>query len=149
MLEQEETDYLLDMCELYDLRFIVIADRWDFAKGPQRTVEDLKERYYAIAAELTKARAGMELLASNQPLLRQPYDAQKERERKAYLAMALSRTPLQARSIPLQACRCSLRIALLATRCAACTFWLMPCLTLAMVARSSIPGRPVCSTEWA
>lgn len=99
---QEETDYLLDWCERLDLRFIVIADRWAFEKGPKRTVEDLKERYYAIAAELTKARAGTELLASNQPLLRQPYDAQKERERKEFLLMTLSRTPIQVRiPIPL------------------------------------------------
>lgn len=26
---REETDYLLDLCELYDLRFIIIADRYE------------------------------------------------------------------------------------------------------------------------
>jgi DNA methyltransferase 1-associated protein 1 len=25
---REETDYLLDLCELYDLRFVVITDRY-------------------------------------------------------------------------------------------------------------------------
>ena len=91
---QEETDYLLDMCENLDLRFILIADRWDFP-GPKRTVEDLKEHYYAIAYELAVARAGDKALANNNLIVRQPFDAQKERERKEFLHLSLNRSQQQ------------------------------------------------------
>ena len=39
---KEETDQLFDLCERFDLRFVVIADRFPST----RTVEELKERYY-------------------------------------------------------------------------------------------------------
>ena len=40
---REETDQLFELCERFDLRFIVIADRFPTA----RSVEDLKSRYYS------------------------------------------------------------------------------------------------------
>ncbi len=40
---REETDNLFDLCEQFDLRFIIIADRFT----PPRTVEELKGRYYS------------------------------------------------------------------------------------------------------
>ena len=40
---KEDTDRLFDLCEQFDLRFIVIADRFT----PPRTVEQLKSRYYS------------------------------------------------------------------------------------------------------
>lgn len=40
---REETDQLFDMCERFDMRFIIIADRF----SPPRTVEELKHRYYS------------------------------------------------------------------------------------------------------
>jgi hypothetical protein len=36
---REETDYLLDLCENFDLRFIIIADRYEFAGTAQRSIE--------------------------------------------------------------------------------------------------------------
>lgn len=39
---KEETDHLFELCERFDLRFIIIADRFP----TQRTVEELKDRYY-------------------------------------------------------------------------------------------------------
>ena len=89
---QEETDYLLDLCERLDLRFIIISDRWNFPGGPKRTVEDLKERYYSIAHQLLVARHGSVELVANNPLIRQTFEAQKERERKELLRMSLTRT---------------------------------------------------------
>lgn len=41
-----ETDHLFDLCRRFDLRFILIHDRWDLSKYPARTVEELKERYF-------------------------------------------------------------------------------------------------------
>uniref|UniRef100_A0A452ZPQ5 dAMP1 SANT/Myb-like domain-containing protein n=1 Tax=Aegilops tauschii subsp. strangulata TaxID=200361 RepID=A0A452ZPQ5_AEGTS len=40
---REETDQLFELCQRFDLRFIVIADRFPTA----RSVEDLKSRYYS------------------------------------------------------------------------------------------------------
>ena len=40
---KEETDQLFDLCEQFDLRFIVIADRFN----PPRSIEELKSRYYS------------------------------------------------------------------------------------------------------
>ena len=51
---QAETDHLIDLCQRFDLRFIVIHDRWDRAAFRDRSVEDLKERYYSICATLSK-----------------------------------------------------------------------------------------------
>jgi len=72
---KEETDYLLDLCREYDLRWIIIADRYDpqdipspkppasapdgatnggtevVRQYPVRTMEALKARYYSIAAK--------------------------------------------------------------------------------------------------
>lgn len=53
---QAETDHLMDLCQRFDLRFIVIHDRWDRAAFRDRSVEDLKERYYNICAILSKVR---------------------------------------------------------------------------------------------
>lgn len=43
---RDETDYLWDLCEKFDLRFIVIYDRYD--PKYNRSVEDLKERFYQV-----------------------------------------------------------------------------------------------------
>ena len=43
---RQETDHLLDLCGRFDLRFLVVHDRWDRATfKTQRTVEDLKVRH--------------------------------------------------------------------------------------------------------
>ncbi|KAI4208531.1 MAG: hypothetical protein LQ346_000041 [Caloplaca aetnensis] len=61
---KEETDYLMDLAYEFDLRWIVIADRYDYkplepvrnsdaivkaAPTKHRTMEDLKARYYQVA----------------------------------------------------------------------------------------------------
>lgn len=43
MWTKEDTDQLFDLCERFDLRFVVIADRFPSS----RTVEELKDRYYS------------------------------------------------------------------------------------------------------
>lgn len=46
---REETDYLMELCDKYDLRFILVQDRWDRDRFKvERSVEDIKERYYMI-----------------------------------------------------------------------------------------------------
>ncbi|KAK3590712.1 hypothetical protein CHS0354_012286 [Potamilus streckersoni] len=87
---RQETDYLFDLCKRFDLRFIIIHDRWDREKYPNRSVEDLKERYYNICNTLTKVRAP----AGTEPKIR-PFDAEHERKRKLQLIKLFERTPEQ------------------------------------------------------
>ncbi|EXJ81667.1 hypothetical protein A1O1_07732 [Capronia coronata CBS 617.96] len=76
---KEETDYLMNLCREYDLRWVVIADRYDPdqisgatqlpqdgeangtelvrpSKYPARSMEALKQRYYAIAAKMLEVQ---------------------------------------------------------------------------------------------
>lgn len=87
---KEETDYLMEMCTRFDLRFGVIHDRWDRKRFPvERTIEDLKERYYFAYNQLAKARAFVE------PPKFKEYDAQHERKRKQQLSNLYNRTKEQ------------------------------------------------------
>lgn len=45
---KEETDQLFDLCKRFDLRFVIIADRFP----SNRTVEELKDRYYSGIIQL-------------------------------------------------------------------------------------------------
>ncbi|KAJ2553503.1 swr complex subunit [Coemansia sp. RSA 1933] len=105
-----ETSYLLHLCSRFDLRFIVIHDRYysdsdcpSTGIAPGRTLEDIKERYYAICRALIQYRAGddsrdpddLPLQATNKladdlALLR--FDKAKEQERKQYLEALFIRT---------------------------------------------------------
>ncbi|XP_056171134.1 SWR1-complex protein 4-like isoform X2 [Syzygium oleosum] len=89
---KEETDQLFDLCERFDLRFIVIADRFPSS----RTVEELKDRYYSVSRALLSARAAPGDIA-NDPLVKEPYNMSQEVERKRALSMVLSQTKHQER----------------------------------------------------
>uniref|UniRef100_A0A7S2Z5F0 Myb-like domain-containing protein n=1 Tax=Chloropicon laureae TaxID=464258 RepID=A0A7S2Z5F0_9CHLO len=93
---REESDYLMDMCERFDLRFVVIADRYDF-NGATRKVEDLKQRYYDVARKLVIAREGSEKAAAHNPVVKRPFNADHERERKRALEIVLARSAAQER----------------------------------------------------
>lgn len=92
---QAETDYLMDLCVSYDLRFVVIQDRYDWPGGNQDLLkyvhltfhpshflsnqllpfpslpfpQDLKSRYYAICRRLIRSRISAEDLESRQALV--------------------------------------------------------------------------------
>uniref|UniRef100_A0A1B6C5W3 DNA methyltransferase 1-associated protein 1 n=2 Tax=Clastoptera arizonana TaxID=38151 RepID=A0A1B6C5W3_9HEMI len=87
-----ETDHLFDLCRRFDLRFVVIKDRWDSVRFPDRSVEDLKERYYHVCGTLTKIRAGSN---STQESKIYVFDADHERQRKKQLNRLYERTPEQ------------------------------------------------------
>ena len=97
-----ETDHLIDLCKRFDLRFIIIQDRWNReAFSTPRSVEDLKERYYSICNLLAKAKAPATVPSisgvptkNNDPKLR-AYDADHERRRKEQLIKLYDRTPEQ------------------------------------------------------
>ncbi|KAF9620897.1 hypothetical protein IFM89_015294 [Coptis chinensis] len=90
---KEETDQLFDLCERFDLRFIVIADRFQSS----RRVEELKSRYYAVSRAITAARAPTSGDVSGNHLLKEPYNIHQEIERKRALSMVLSQTKQQER----------------------------------------------------
>lgn len=51
---KEETDHLMDLARRFDLRFVIIQDRYDTEKFSKRSIEDLKDRYYKICGILAK-----------------------------------------------------------------------------------------------
>ena len=92
---KDETDYLIGMCEMYDLRFIVIADRYEWP-GKQRSIEDLKSRYYTIARRLLRERISNDDLETRQAQLQTfAFDRNQEVERKRAVEKLFSRTPEQ------------------------------------------------------
>ncbi|XP_028753746.1 SWR1-complex protein 4 [Neltuma alba] len=93
MWTKEETDQLFDLCERFDLRFIVIADRFPSS----RTVEELKDRYYSVSRTLLIARAQSSGDVAMHPLVKEPYNVSQEVERKRALSMYLSQTKQQER----------------------------------------------------
>lgn len=87
---REETDYLLELCSRFDLRFNIIHDRWDRNRFPTpKSVEDLKERYYFVHNQLAKSKAYLD------PPKIKEYDSQHERKRKQQLVNLYNRTKEQ------------------------------------------------------
>ncbi|XP_010518414.1 PREDICTED: SWR1-complex protein 4 [Camelina sativa] len=85
---KEETDQFFEFCHNFDLRFVVIADRFPVS----RTVEELKDRYYSVNRALLRARAQSPADVANHPLIKEPYDITRDRERKRALSMVLSQS---------------------------------------------------------
>ncbi|CAA2981126.1 SWR1-complex 4 [Olea europaea subsp. europaea] len=90
---KEETDRLFDMCEQFDLRFIVIADRFPSS----RTVEELKNRFYSVSRAILVARAPSPGDVVGHSLVKEPYNLSQEIERKRALSMVLSHSKQQER----------------------------------------------------
>jgi DNA methyltransferase 1-associated protein 1 len=92
---KEETDYLMDLCSSYDLRFVVITDRYEWT-GKERSMEDLKARYYAICRRLIRSRISTDDMDARQQLVTTySFDRTREVERKKHVARLFSRTPQQ------------------------------------------------------
>lgn len=58
----------------------------------RRSVEDLKDRYYSICRRLLVAREGGEAAVCNQLMIKYPYNAQHERDRKRAFHTLLTRS---------------------------------------------------------
>ncbi|KAK7100846.1 hypothetical protein V1264_023716 [Littorina saxatilis] len=84
---RQETDHLFDLSKRFDVRFITVHDRWDKQRYRQRSVEDLKERYYSVCNTLTKVRAPQ----GSEPKVK-GFDAEHERRRKSQLIKLFDRT---------------------------------------------------------
>ncbi|KAF8605371.1 hypothetical protein BDV93DRAFT_438963 [Ceratobasidium sp. AG-I] len=93
---REETDYLFDMAREYDVRFLVMHDRYSFPGGVERTVEDLKHRYYGVCRKLLRTRPwGGDESTKAQLLSSFNFDKDREATRKEYLRGLFNRTPAQ------------------------------------------------------
>lgn len=88
---KQETDQLFDLCEQFDLRFIVIADRF----CPPRSVEELKSRYYSAAKAIVLARAATPEDVAEHTLVKDSYNTAHEIERKRALGFVLSQSRQQ------------------------------------------------------
>lgn len=85
---KEETEYLWKMLEQFDLRFVVIHDRYD--KEYQRTVEELKDRYYSCSKVLLEERKEEE-----HSIVKKPFNYDYEVKRKYFLEKLYMRTKHQ------------------------------------------------------
>ncbi|KAK7031301.1 swr complex subunit [Paramarasmius palmivorus] len=96
---REETEYLFNLARDYDLRWYVIHDRYASPTGRDRSIEDLKDRYFSVCRKLVRTRtwAGDEA-SKNQLVNSFQYDkgtCQREQLRKRYLMSLEARTPEQ------------------------------------------------------
>ncbi|KAJ5143631.1 uncharacterized protein N7515_002418 [Penicillium bovifimosum] len=111
---REETDYLVDLVTEYDLRWVVIADRYDYQ--PQmdmepdanalvparkhRTMEQMKARYYYIAATMLSLEHPPSEMSEAEFDLHEKmlkFDPDRERDRKELAALQLNRTADEVR----------------------------------------------------
>jgi len=88
---KEETDQLWELCKMFDLRFIVIADRF----SGNKSLEDIKERYYKISMKLLELNAGPEEDIAKHPLVKFPYHKEHEIARKKQYERLYHRTKEQ------------------------------------------------------
>ena len=83
----EQTRYLWDLIKRYELRFIVIMDRFDEEKYGERTVESLKDRYYSVARTLLENRKMFD-----HPIIKSGYNYEQEMKRRTYLEKTMNKS---------------------------------------------------------
>ena len=89
---KEETDYLWSLLKQFDLRFIVIQDRYDF-NSKDRSIEEIKNRYYSCAKAILDSKGSNE-----HPICQKPYNFEYEVRRKYNLDKLFLRTKSQHES---------------------------------------------------
>lgn len=112
---RQETDYLMDLVEEYDLRWVVIADRYDYQADQvdaeenaaalvpakrRRTMEEMKARYYSVAATMLAIEHPPSEMSETEFDLHEKmlkFDADRERSRKELAALQLNRTADEVR----------------------------------------------------
>uniref|UniRef100_A0A182LZE9 DNA methyltransferase 1-associated protein 1 n=1 Tax=Anopheles culicifacies TaxID=139723 RepID=A0A182LZE9_9DIPT len=91
---KQQTDHLFDLAKRFDVRFIVMCDRWERANYGIKSVEDLKERYYEVVGILNKVRNSNNGHGAVEKKV-YVFDAEHERRRKEQLKKLFDRTPKQ------------------------------------------------------
>ena len=80
---KQETDHLWELCRRFDLRFVVVHDRF----GSDRTIEELKNRYYSVAKKVLEARQ-----IFDHPILKSGYNCEQEIQRRACLDRLINKS---------------------------------------------------------
>ena len=110
---KEETDYLVSLAQEYDLRWIVISDRYEYQPSDppkesadsmsltvptkDRSMEDMKARYYSVAAKTMALKQPLQSMSTTEFELHEKmtkFDASLETTRKK-LAQTLFVRPLE------------------------------------------------------
>jgi len=117
---KEETDYLMDLVRDFDIRWPIIWDRYEWnppatngeanADGDEskavvptarsRTMEDLKARYYEVAAKMMAAQKPVQYMTQPEFALHElmaNFNPQQEKARKDFAINSLSRSREEAR----------------------------------------------------
>ncbi|KAL1881441.1 hypothetical protein VTK73DRAFT_3959 [Phialemonium thermophilum] len=115
---KEETDYLLKLAKEFDLRWPIIWDRYDFVSKPQsagapdgsdtavipapksRSMEDLKARYYEVAAKMMAVQKPAQYMTRPEFELYEMmanFNPSHEKSRKEFLMNAMARSKDEAR----------------------------------------------------
>lgn len=86
----EETKYLFDLCNSFELKWPIVYDRYYFR--PDRSLEELKEHFYQVCIKILENKEN-----SNPALIEslKAFSRTRELERKAYLETLLKRTPAE------------------------------------------------------
>ena len=91
---KEETDYLVDTYRECNGKWPVIIDHYTFSDGPNRSMEDLKERFYTISAKVLAHNTPIDTMTAPQFSLHQTltnFKAAQESSRKRLAEGHLSR----------------------------------------------------------
>ena len=112
---KEETEYLIDLCVEYDLRWIVIADRYEFQPKEMqgngdamavtltarpRNMEDMKARYYEVAAKMMAITTPLSSMSEAEFALHEKmakFDPNRETTRKRLAEALMARSPEEIR----------------------------------------------------
>ncbi|KAG7286326.1 carnitine transporter [Staphylotrichum longicolle] len=115
---KEETDYLMEVARDFDLRWPIIWDRYEFAPKPPpgeeangtstavvpapkpRTMEDLKARYYEVAAKMMAVQKPAQYMTRPEFELyemMQNFNPEQERKRKEFALNTMARSKDEAR----------------------------------------------------
>jgi DNA methyltransferase 1-associated protein 1 len=85
---REETDYLFGLCQDFNYRLVIVVDRYGFP-STNRSLEDIRERYYEVTGKLSTIRTG-----DRQQFV---YDKEGDRHRRLKLAALSTRDSEQIR----------------------------------------------------
>ena len=110
---KEETDYLMSLARDFDLRWIVIADRYEYLSGissggsdmmaitlapKPRPMEDLKARYYEVATKMMALSTPLPNMSASEFSLHEKmskFNAERETARKRFAENLLRRDPAE------------------------------------------------------
>ena len=83
----EQTMYLWDLLKQYELKFVVVYDRFDEETYGERTVESLKDRYYSVARIILEHRR-----IFDHPIIKSGYNYEQEIKRRNYLEKTMNKS---------------------------------------------------------